>query len=148
MPTRSVFCGLGTLVVATLILASDNFARQVSPAILSQSHYSVQQGSIARIFVDGVNLENATGVLFSHPGLSSRIVKYRSLPYPPKEPGELGENTVRTVAMDSSEGLVRGMVVGMNRNDPSSRAGMNWAPSPGKTFWRFSEGARRPRVRS
>ncbi len=49
--------------------------------------------------MDGVNLENATGALFSHPGLSARIVRYRSLPYPPKEPGELGENTVRTEYM-------------------------------------------------
>ena len=99
MPTRSVSCGLGSLVLVTLLLAPDSFARQVSPAVLNQTRYSVQQGSEARIFVDGINLEKASSLLFSHPGLSGRIAKHRSLPYPPKQPGELGEDVVRTEYM-------------------------------------------------
>ncbi len=71
-------------------------ARQVAPAISSQSQYSVQQGSSITVFVDGVNLEQASRVLFNHSGLSARILKHRSLPNPPKKPGELGENVVRT----------------------------------------------------
>ena len=96
MPDRSPTRLLVIVGLWSLLAGSGSFARQVAPAISSQTQYSVQQGSSTRVLVDGINLEHASRVLFNHPGLSARILKHRSLPYPPKKPGELGENVVRT----------------------------------------------------
>ena len=96
MPDRSPTRILVILGLWGLLAGTGSFARQVAPAISSQTQYSVQQGSSIRVFVDGINLQQASQVLFNHPGLSARIFKHRSLPYPPKKAGELGENVVET----------------------------------------------------
>ena len=84
---------LGFLAILTLQYTT---ARQVEPTLLGQTHHGIQRGKTGIFYVDGINLADTRKVVFNHPGLTARILKHRSLPYPSKEFMVDGANVVRT----------------------------------------------------
>lgn len=89
----SMIFRLGLLMLFTLQYVS---ARQVEPALLGQTHHGIQRGKTGALYVDGINLAGTEKVVFNHPGLTARILRHRSLPYPPKEFVVDGAEVVRT----------------------------------------------------
>ena len=80
------------LVVLALGALSDAHA-QVRPSVITgATPYGLQRGTTATFDVDGANLEGASAVLFSDPGLSGTIDRYEDLGADIRErrPGETG----------------------------------------------------------
>lgn len=84
------------LALLTIFILQYVDARQVEPTLLRQTHHGIQRGETGTLYVDGINLAGTEKVVFNHPGLTARILRHRSLPYPPKEFVVDGANPVRT----------------------------------------------------
>jgi hypothetical protein len=78
-------------VIAALMVSHAH--AQVRPSVLTgATPYGIQRGTSVRVMVEGANLEGASGVLFSDPGLTAVIEKYEDLGVDlrVRQPGETG----------------------------------------------------------
>ena len=65
------------LVTSFVVLGAAPLHAQIRPPVIGNAvPYGLQRGTTTTVTVDGTNLGDADAVLFSHPGLSGRIVSY------------------------------------------------------------------------
>ena len=62
-----------------LTLAAPALAQTRPPVLTDVTPWGIQRGTTVTMTVDGANIAAADGVLFEHPGLSARIVRYHDL---------------------------------------------------------------------
>jgi hypothetical protein len=84
---------LAPAALAAVLLAPAGGFAQVRPSVLtSATPYGLQRGTSTRLVVDGANLEGASDVIFSDPGLTAAIERYEDLgaDIRVRQPGETG----------------------------------------------------------
>jgi hypothetical protein len=111
MPSRSFRAACGLALVVTVALASPAAAELPQPLLTAIHPAGGQRGTEVTVTLSGADLDEARGMLFSHPGISARPLLAAPTEFDP-EPRPVPGKLVVAIAADVPPGIYDATVVG------------------------------------